>query len=399
MTPQAAERLRHLEGEFELLYASRGGLLWGGASGGGGARLRMAGELLSRTGVLEVLGAIEATGWRGVLHVFGPTSHRELTLQEGALLYARSDQPADRLGQVMLRLGALEEEDLRAALERVDEGRHLGEVLVERGVLDEARVLHYLQQQAQQIFFDALVVSDGWYVFVEPEEETQPPVALHLPVQPLLMEGVQRIDEMSLFRQRIPHGAVCPQAVKLERKASLDGRALQVLPYCDGQHRIEDIARLTGLGEFETTKIVYHLLQQGLVVLRSGTRLDPDRVRRVVNRFDDVMQDVFLAAATYGEMARTREKLQRWLAESPAGRVLGPSIEEDGALDSEEVLRRLESLEDAQPLDRLHQALRELATYALVVVGRVLSRREEMALARDVRHRLDRLLDVSGETG
>ncbi len=354
----------------------------------------MAGELLSRTGLLEVLGAIETTGWRGVLHIVGPGSHRELTLQEGALLYARSDQPADRLGQVMLRLGAIDAAQLGEALAQVDEGRHLGEVLVERGVLDEARVLHFLQKQAEQIFFDALVVDSGWYLFVEPSEEEQLPVALHLPVQPLLMEGVQRIDEMSLFRRRIPHGAVCPQAVKLERKASLDGRALQVLPYCDGQHRIEDIARVTGLGEFEATKVVYHLLQRGLVVLRSGTRLDPDRVRQVLGRFDDVMRDVFLAAATYGEMGRTREKLQRWLAEAPAGQVLGQDVEEDGSLDADAVLGRLTELEEAQPLDRLHQALRELATYALVVVGRVLSRREEMAMARDVRRRLDRLLEV-----
>ena len=360
----------------------------------GGPRLRMAGRLVGRMTVLEVLGALETTGWNGVLHVVGPSVRRSLMIEQGALLYAASDDPADRFGQVLVRAGAVDEARLGEALaEGAGPARRLGEVLVERGVLDEASVFQFLQRQAEQIFFGALVTERGWYAFVEDTDADPPPVTLHLPVQPLLMEGVQRIDEMELFRQRIPNSAVCPQRVKMARRASLDGRALQVLPLCDGQRSIEEIARATGLGEFETTKVVYHLLQRGLVVLRAGTRIEPKRVRAMVEHFNDVMRDVFLAAATYGEMGRARAKLQSWLGEAPAGAVLGQQVDEDGALDPDDVVERLEGLDDAQPLDRLHQALHELATYALVVVGRVLSRREEMELARDVRRRLERLRD------
>ena len=142
-------------------------------------------------------------------------------------------------------------------------GRRLGETLVKKGVIDQAQLFQFLQRQAVEVFHGALLASEGYYIFRLPSESEEPlGTQIHVPIHGLLMEGVQRIDEMALFRERIPSNQMCPVPIpdaSVPKKP--DEAAQKLLAYCDGERSIDDLARLTGKGEFATTKAVYHLLQ------------------------------------------------------------------------------------------------------------------------------------------
>lgn len=396
----ADRRLRDRAGRYRLVVDSTGLLVLRGeptasvdrVDAAPAPRVLMAGEIVSRTSMLELMNVVASAGWRGEMHVFGPDAHRVLAVDQGALKYATSTHPDDRLGQVLYRNGILSKAQLDAILREVDPERRFGQLVVERGAITQDQLFAQLQKQVEQIFFGSLLIREGHYVFSQPDDAAQPPVhSVHLPVQALLMEGVQRIDEMALFREKIPHDELVPEIQPRTSATSLDQTAQTVLAWSDGQRTIEDIARETGLGQFLTVKSIYGLLSQGLVALRPKKTLDAVRVRKLVSQFNDILRDVFMAVATYGGMDQTRTTLEAWIVGSGYGSIFGEQIEEDGSIDAETVARALAQVKVDNPMEGLHQALHELSAFALFAATTSLPRDQELALSRDVNSRLKRI--------
>jgi hypothetical protein len=351
----------------------------------------MMGEVVHRMTVVEIVNVITASNWRGELHLMSPQGRRVLTLDQGALKHAVTEVIPERLGEVLVRAGLLPRAELEPLLAEKPSDKRFGQLLVERKLLDPDVLFKQLQRQAELIFEACLLQERGMYWFVAPSDDADVPSAtLHLPIQSLLMESVQRLDEMALYRERIPHNDFYPTAVpnpgsKLE---NLESAVLEVFRHCDGARNIDDLARLKGLPEFPIIKAVYTLLRSGLVQLRRGPRLDAKEAQRLIRGFNDLVRDVFVVMATYGSMDAGRRALGQWLAGSPHASVLGTQVDVDGTLDAAQVVQLLEQSGHEDPMQALHQALHELAAYALFTASTGLPRNEEQALSRDINRRL-----------
>jgi Domain of unknown function (DUF4388) len=399
ITPSGSDPKRtHFEyaGEYRVHAGPGGSLLWmrtAAHNGNGAGRVLMMGEILSRMTVVEVLNIVTTTNWRGELHVVGGRGTRVLTVDQGALKHAQTDLESERLGEQLIRAGLLSRPDLERHLPDKPKDRRLGQHLVERGLLDGEVLFKQLQRQAETIFCASLLVDTGHYWFVAPSDASPTPATtVHLSLHALLMEGVQQLDEMALFRERIPHNRLFPSASDTHpSRTSLDASALSLLALCDGTRSIDELARATSLGEFPTLKIIYGLLGTGHVRLLSGPTLDVKAAERLVRLFNDVMRDIFLAVATYGSVDHVRRTINAWIVHSPLSALLGNEVDIDGTLVLAALLRRLEDHGQADPLQALHQALHELIAYALFTVTNTLPRHEELSLSREVNHRLKQL--------
>ncbi|MFT3923044.1 MAG: DUF4388 domain-containing protein [Myxococcales bacterium] len=360
-------------------------------SGHAAVRVLMMGELIHRMTVVEIINLVMSSNWRGELHLVSPNGRRVLGVDQGALKYARTDFDSEHLGEILVRAGLIERGQLASALREQTADKRLGQMIVERGLVPQEALFKQLKRQAEIIFNGALLADRGMYWFVAHQDDAQvPPATVHLSIQGLLMEGVQQIDEMGLFRERIPHNGFYPTIVPNAPKSKaegLDTLALEILLSCDGTCSIDDLTRARSIGEFPVLKAVYELLRAGQVTLRRGPRLDPKTAERLVRQFNELILDVFLVVATYGRMDATRRALGDWLASSPHGAILGHQLDIDGTLNAAQVIARLETGND-DPMTNLHLALQELATYALFIASNGLDRLEEQSLARDVTMRL-----------
>jgi hypothetical protein len=390
----ADRRLRDRAGRYRLVVDATGLLVLrsDGAEPSPHGRVLMAGELVSRTSLLELISIVATANWRGDMHVFTPDAHRILGIDQGALKHAQSTHPDDRLGQVLYRNGILSKAQLDEILAEVDPERRFGQLVVDKGYISQDQLFGQLQKQVEQIFFGSLLIREGHYVFVLPDDSEAPPVhAVHLPVQVLLMEGVQRIDEMALFRERIPHDDLVPEIIPRTSATSLDQNMQTVLAWSDGLRTIEDIAREGGLGQFHTVKAIYGLVQQNMVMLRPKKGVDVEAVGKFVGQFNDILRDIFMAVATYGGMDQTRSTLEAWVVGSGYGPIFGEKLSEDGTIDVKRVARALAAVKADNPMEGLHQALHELAAFALFAATTALPRDQELALSRDVNQRLKRI--------
>lgn len=375
----AAPGRYHLVGEAGLFLLRRADL----------PKVQMAGEIVHRMTIMEVINVVATSQWRGELHVFGSEHNRMLGFDQGALRYARSNFPDDRLGEVLYRNGILTRVQVEELIEESGPRKRFGELCVERGLMTAQELYNQLQKQAEDIFYGALLISEGSFAFTLPNEEEAPGTTIHVPIQGLLMEGVQRIDEMQLFRDKIPSNDLVPMPVMdAPDPGKLDETALAVLALCTGDRTINEIARLTGLGDFQATKAVYHLIQSKQVELHRPRNVDPEATMALVSRFNEVLTDIFMAVATYGGLSQARETLDAWIQGSGYAPYFGEGVDEFGNIDAYRVAATMQGVDAEHPLEALHQALHELAAFALFSATTTLPRDQELALARDVNARL-----------
>lgn len=354
------------------------------------SRLLMAGEIVGKMTMLDIVSVIANANWRGELSVDGEDgSRRGLIFDKGSLKGSRSNQSEDLLGEVLYRKRLLDRKTLDELLREITPDRRIGELCLQRNLVSPEALHKAIVAQTEQVFFGVLLVESGVYAMSTLDESALAPAhTVHLPVNSLLMEGVQRIDEMALFRERIPSSELCPTPKAGGTKGELDETTKRVLELCDGKLSIDEISQASSLDEFLATKAIYNLLQLGLVELHSSTKVDEAAVRRVTNSFNEVLRDIFMAVATYGGVDETRHTLSAWIQGSGYAPYFGEQIDEDGSISVDHVVGAMRGVDTERPLEALHQALHELVAFTLFSATTTLPRDQELVLARDVNRRL-----------
>jgi len=93
---------------------------------------------------------------------------RRVTFQGGNIAYAATNAREDRMGEMLVRLGRISEADLKRATGFVlRDGKRLGAVLVELGILDQAGLREVLAVHVDTVLSRALSWPDGEYEFRE----------------------------------------------------------------------------------------------------------------------------------------------------------------------------------------------------------------------------------------
>jgi hypothetical protein len=395
---RAGERAQALlagaKGSYRLLSMLDGVLVLKRVSGHE-SRLLMAGEIATPASVMEAVSVITQSQWAGVLSIHGAGTTRRLTIAEGALKAAWSGVAQERLGEVMTAIGLITADELARCVLDVGPERRFGEIAVERGFVSREQLFEALRIQMRRIFQSALLERSGHYAMVQVDdsgEDTQAPeVLLHVPLQGLLMESVQRIDEMSLFRERIPSGECCPVATPRAAGIALGDSLRPVMALADGEHSILDIARALRSDEYLTTKRVAQLLQVGAVEIKAQRKLDEAEATRMIARFNQVLKLIFDTAARYGSKSDIHWTLSAWVRDTALARFFDGALRPEGTIDAARAVSRLAIQDDDRPLDALQQALHELAAFAMISASGALPREAERTLSRLVSQKLTHL--------
>jgi hypothetical protein len=250
-----------------------------------------------------------------------------------------------------------------------------------------------VRKQIEEIFFSILVIAKGNFYFYRTGDDDGPASQLQLSTKTLLFEGVRRIDELSYFREKIPsmETVLVPRHPQPDEK--LGPREQRALDLVDGARTIEMISRITHLGEFEATKILYQLLQSGYVtrkegrpsikmkVGKPGDTLD-DMYGRIIDTFNAVYAKIHAAVAAKGKEQGLQQGLESFFGSVAefAPLFVGIALGADGTLPREQIRANLQMAPTDNKLDYLHRGLNELLFFELFTAGEAVDRREEIEL-------------------
>jgi hypothetical protein len=389
----AADLLKEHAGRYRLVQSPPGLLVLERIEGDEpDSRVMMMGEVINQASVLELISMIANNGWRGELSIVDGATVRRLMLDQGALKSAFSNAASERLGEVMVSLGTITPDQLARCVLSVSPERRFGEIAIEQGFVDRHMLFEMLQAQAQRIFQGALLMTAGHYTFSVPSDDGDAPaMTVHMPVQGLLMESVQRIDEMALFRERIPDNDVKPRMTTASARISLDPTLQAVAMLCNGDRTLLDIGRDLRMDEFEVTKQVMQLLQIGYIELTQHKRVDRDTVEPILRQLNDVLREIRDTVERHGGRKDMLWTLKAWLHDSEISRYFGEDTRLDGDIPIDATLERLTALDLERPLEELHRAAHELVSFAMFAASPNLPREAERNLSKWVNQRIARL--------
>ncbi len=196
-----------------------------------------------------------------------------LYFDKGKLLSVIRPHRRERLGEMLLRLGKVNSQQLAEALhmQQAGQARPLGQLLVEQGAIAQHELQTCIQQQIEETVYDLFAWREAEFKFLTGQRPALDDVQslVPLPVENIIMEGVRRVDELSRIRERIPSNdlLVCfvEQPQDKATKVNMTADEWRIFARINGRTTINQIAEKTGMSAFQVSHIVFGFITAGLV--------------------------------------------------------------------------------------------------------------------------------------
>ncbi len=229
---------------------------------------------LVETPLPQVLRRIFLEGLKGTLTLVRGDETRHLFFEKGELRTATSSREGQRIGAFLKRRGWITDQDLSWALETVaKQGRaRLGKILVEKGLVSRQVLDAEMRRLVEEIVFSTFEWGDGEYKFQSSTGVLDPDVALTLSTAAVIVEGIRRLPESDLFRERLGDGKQVPvissDPMSRYQYLPLSPQEAYILSRIDGRLDLDSLLKIGGTSRTASGKILYGLLSCGIVEWR-----------------------------------------------------------------------------------------------------------------------------------
>ncbi len=387
-----AGRFLLLPSATDLLVARRSPVVGGTASP---PRCVLAGDL-SGFPIVDFVAFVHQSRITGVLTVAADGAERTITFKDGEVRGASSSAAGERLGDVAVRLGFATPAQAAAA-ER--SAQAAGRALAAAGVVGANDLWKCVHEQVGAVFHAILLARQGVFYLVDEDATDRTASSLTVNTQSLLMDGIRRIDEMSLFKARIPDAGAVLRRREPRRTVPLNAGEQALLALVDGHRTVTALAAAAHLNAFDATKTLYHLAEAGYVEALAGVAAGEAPVETVVEVLSDMLRAI-VASAPPGSLTTLLGSARAFLADPQGVHAAvweGLALGDDGSIDPKALLGRLAAL-PASVLQRLQpsgdrralarEALRDLIFFCLFALAGQLPREEDDRLAAELKRRL-----------
>ncbi len=220
--------------------------------------------------VPDLLRGIYVGRRNGTLHLVRGKERQSLRFRHGHIVNAHTNVLEERLGEMLVRRGLLSEADLARAAETVRDGRRLGEVLGEMGLIDASRLEDAVALHVHEMLARVFAWHDGTYAFEEqaeggPGEE----LTLKLSTGELILEAVQAVRDPDVVRYGLGDMdrvlVLSSDPLLRFQKLSLSPADGFVLSRVDGVTSAREIVQMIPLPAEQAQKSLLGLLSTGVV--------------------------------------------------------------------------------------------------------------------------------------
>ena len=224
--------------------------------------------------IVQLIGLQRKTG---ILTLEGEEDTLSVVFQEGAVVWAQSTRVPweQRMARVLVPQGLLTPAQLDEALaQQRDTGKTLGAILTEKGFLRQEDWDRVLALEVEEAVYRPFRWTAGRYRFV-----SQPSVDLTggkigpLATEAVLLEGIRRLDEWPMIRQKIPSSAMVFKVGSrpgLVSPKQVHPNEVRLLNLVDGTRTVRDLVDASGLGGFDALRSLASLARAAAITPIEG---------------------------------------------------------------------------------------------------------------------------------
>lgn len=204
-----------------------------------------------------------------------------LFLRAGKLVNSSSLGRSRMLGQMLINRGFIQRSALEEALGYQKQQaipQLLGQILVQRNALTKEQLRQAIRLQVEEEMWDLFSNQEGSFKFEHTDEKSIGEILVELDIEPLIIEGTRRQDEWASILKLVPSDSSIPAI-----NPAVDYSDRETMQFSDGEWRVLSlingffdagaIADRSGLGRFETFRIISSLLASGYIVVRTDDRV------------------------------------------------------------------------------------------------------------------------------
>lgn len=223
--------------------------------------------------ITQLLNLVNLARKTGTLVVEGPGETAWVSFREGHLAYSRMGQDEDDLVSVLYRANKLSKAQYTMIKSRADgmSDKELGLLLINADYLSQEDILESLRSEFVSVLQRIFTWVEGLFRF---EEDVLPPdgkITLRIGLENIIMEGSRRLREWEQLQDELPSLDIALKFTDRPgadlRKVNLSVEEWRVVSYISPKNTIRQIAKTTNMNDLEIRKVVYGLLQAGLVEL------------------------------------------------------------------------------------------------------------------------------------
>jgi hypothetical protein len=209
----------------------------------------------------------------GTLSIEAKQDQVRLCFKGGKLIYAVSNGRDDRLAVILLRAGKITEETARTIRAQSDirNDKELAALLINAGYVTQEDIVQSIRGHHLNTVYKLFGWSEGAFRF-EPELlPLEDRITLPIDLENIIMEGSRRLKESERLQEELPN---LKMALKFTdrpdarmRTINLTVEEWRVVSFINPRNTIHQIAQYNNMSDFQIRRIVYGLLQAGLVEL------------------------------------------------------------------------------------------------------------------------------------
>jgi len=269
----------------------------------------------STTQLLNLINLARKTGTLTIQHN-GESAH--MSFREGKLIYAyMGDNDVNHLAQILQHSGKLSAEQAQIIQSHAEgkSDKQLGHLLITAGRVTQNDIIQSVRQNVLDIVYRLFTWAEGIFRFEANRLPSPGHITIPIDLESVIMEGSRRLKEWEVLQEELPDLDVSLQFTDRPdtrlRNINLTVEEWRVVSFVNPRNTIRQIAKANNLSEFEIRRIVYGMLQAGLVEFvdkpkpapseagdpsrrtrRQAVEQPPDVKRSVVERLIDRIKSI-----------------------------------------------------------------------------------------------------------
>ena len=222
----------------------------------------------------QLLNLVNLARKTGLLTVQSQNVTARLYFREGKLIHAHMGSEDGNLAQMLLKAGKLSAEQVKKikARDEVDSDKQLGLLLMNAGYLTQDDIVQSVKGYMLEIVGELFEWSEGQFQFDQSTSPSDDRIAVPINLENVIMEGSRRIQEGERLQDELPD--LNNVALRFTdnpdarlRNVNLSVEEWRVISFINPRNTVKQIAQANNMDDFRIRKIVYGMLQAGLVEL------------------------------------------------------------------------------------------------------------------------------------
>ena len=213
----------------------------------------------------DIVLGLQRSGKTGLLHIISKPVHKSTYIENGVMIFARSNVPTDRLSNYLLSEGKITQDQFAKAMDVVSmTGKRQGTVLVELGYVEPEYLVNAVRASVERIIESLFSVRDGEFLFKEGFLPTKELIKLRLSAANLIYRGIKAMQDADYVSSLCPVSDIevgfSPNPLDLFQDVELTFGDKELLKIVEGTIKVGDLVAASGTSELETQKSICALL-------------------------------------------------------------------------------------------------------------------------------------------